>query len=62
MSRSSPLDSHHEQVSVENARFLLDNGEPMDSVAARLGTTVGALEKALARRKVREDHAESAKP
>lgn len=46
-------DSHVHEARIEDARFLLDEGEPIDLVAKRLGMTVKALERALARDKER---------
>lgn len=45
------MSTHLHQQVVENAKFMLANGETFERTAARLGLTVDALEKKLQRGK-----------
>lgn len=47
--RNTALDTHLSEAAVEDARFMLDNGEHIDRVAKRLGMSVDAVEKMLHR-------------
>lgn len=49
--KDAHLRAHRDEALVENARFLLEQGEPFDHVAKRLGVTEAALEKAMERHK-----------
>ena len=43
------FDAHRLEASVEDARFLLSLGEPIERVARRLGLPVGTLERRIER-------------
>jgi len=54
MSDGGHLTRHRDEQLVENARFMLENGEHRERVAQRLGISLDGLEKALSRAKERE--------
>jgi hypothetical protein len=51
MKQGNHWDDHLLDARRENARFLLEMGEPLDRIAKRLGVTLDSLEKLLERHK-----------